>query len=331
MSTDGGAPGETDREAVLRAGLGVTLERTDLRGLGRRIEGKVRDIYLPGDGTRILVATDRISAFDRVLGTLPFKGQVLNQLSAYWFSQVEDIADHHLLATPDPAVSVVTECTPLPVEWVMRAYLTGVTPTSIYAHYRDGARVFCGHKLPDGLRKDDPLPHPILTPSTKAPQGGHDQSVSKAELLARGTIDEATFDRAEALSHALFARGQALCKARGLILVDTKYELGLAPDGRLMVIDEIHTPDSSRFYFADSYRERRAQGLAPESFDKEHVRRWLAKSGFEGEGRPPPLTDEVRIEAAARYIDACEAIWGRTFQPDLRDPQRRIRGHLKAT
>lgn len=313
---------------TLRRGLGLTLERTSFFELGPKVEGKVRDSYLPGDGRRILVTTDRISAFDRVLGTLPFKGQVLNQLSAWWFEQTRSVAPNHLRAVPDPSVTIAIECEPLPVEWVVRAYLTGVTSTSIWTHYARGEREFCGHRLPDGLKKNEPLPEPILTPSTKAEKGGHDESVSRATLLERGVIDEETFDRAAAIALALFARGQRICAERGLILVDTKYELGRAPDGSLVVIDEVHTPDSSRIWLAGSYEARLSRGEEPESFDKEYVRRWLAAQGFTGDGPIPPIPDDVRVEAARRYIEACEAIRGEAFVPDLSPPLDRIRASL---
>ncbi|RZO47944.1 MAG: phosphoribosylaminoimidazolesuccinocarboxamide synthase, partial [Sandaracinaceae bacterium] len=210
--------------ALLREGLSLTLDETDLPELGRKVQGKVRDSYLPGDGRRILVTTDRISAFDRVLGTLPFKGQILNQLSAWWFEQTKDVAPNHLRGVPDPSVSVAIECEPLPVEWVMRAYATGVTSTSLWTHYARGEREFCGHALPDGLKKNEPLPEAILTPSTKAEKGGHDESVSRDVVLARGLVDEATFAEAERIARALFARGREICAKHGLILVDTKYE-----------------------------------------------------------------------------------------------------------
>ncbi len=313
---------------TLRHGLSLTLERTDLEGLGRKAEGKVRDSYLSGDGRRILVTTDRISAFDRVLGTLPFKGQVLNQLSAWWFASTADVAPNHLREVPDPSVTVAIECEPLPVEWVVRAYLTGVTSTSVWTHYARGEREFCGHRLPEGLKKNEPLPAPILTPSTKAEKGGHDESVSRATLLERGVIDEDTFDAASKLVHALFARGRELCTARGIMLVDTKYELGRAPDGTLVVIDEVHTPDSSRFWLAASYEARLAGGEEPESFDKEYVRRWLAVQGFTGDGPIPTIPDEVRVEAARRYIEACDAIRGESFVPDTNAPIERLRKNL---
>lgn len=315
---------------TLRHGLSITLERTAFSGLGPKVEGKVRDSYLPGDGRRVLVTTDRISAFDRVLGTLPFKGQVLNQLSAWWFERTADVAPNHLRSVPDPSVTVAIECEPLPVEWVMRAYLTGVTSTSVWTHYARGEREFCGHRLPDGLKKNEPLPQPILTPSTKAEQGGHDESVSRATLLERGVIDEATFDEAAKLVHALFARGREVCAERGLILVDTKYELGRAPDGSIVVIDEIHTPDSSRIWFDASYEARIRAGEEPESFDKEYVRRWLAAEGFKGDGPIPPIPDEVRVEASRRYIEACDTIRGEAFVPDTSPPIPRIAKNLGA-
>jgi phosphoribosylaminoimidazole-succinocarboxamide synthase len=315
---------------TLQRGLALTLERTDFTGLGSKYEGKVRDCYLPGNGTRVLVTTDRLSAFDRVICTLPFKGQVLNQLSAWWFEHTRDVAPSHVREVPDPQVTIGVECTPLPVEWVMRAYVTGVTSTSVWTHYERGERTFCGHKLPDGLRKNDPLPEPILTPSTKAAKGGHDESVSRADLLARGVIDEDTFDEAAKMAAAVFARGQTMCAARGLILVDTKYEIGRAPDGTLVLIDEIHTPDSSRIWLGSSYESRISAGEEPESFDKEYVRRWLAAQGFKGDGPIPTVPDDVRVEAARRYIEACDAIRGEAFVPDVSDPHARIPFNLGA-
>lgn len=313
---------------ILRAALGRTLERTSLDALGNKYEGKVRDNYTTADGRRIIVVTDRISAFDRVLGTLPLKGQVLNQLAAFWFETTRDVAPNHVISVPDPCVLIARECTPLPVEMVMRAYVTGVTSTSIWTHYQKGERVFCGHRLPDGLRKNERLPQPILTPSTKAELGDHDVSASREEILAMGRISPRDFDAAAEIAAALFARGQSWCADRGLILVDTKYELGKDRDGNIVVIDEIHTPDSSRFWFADSYADRFASGRDPESFDKEYVRRYLAGIGFTGDGPIPPLPDDVRIEASRRYIEAFEKITGRTFAPDLEDPATRIPRHL---
>jgi phosphoribosylaminoimidazole-succinocarboxamide synthase len=313
---------------TLRQGLDLTLDATDLDALGTKYEGKVRDNYSTPDGRRVLVVTDRISAFDRVLGTLPFKGQVLNTLSAWWFEQTRDVVPNHVLDVPDPNVMIGVECEPLPVEYVVRAYVTGVTSTSIWTHYEKGARVFCGHELPDGLRKHQRLPAPILTPSTKAEKGDHDVSASREEILAMGRISARDFDEAAEHAMNLFAFGQKLCADRGLILVDTKYEFGKTKDGKIVVIDEIHTADSSRFWFTSSYQERFEAGQDPESFDKEYVRRWLAAQGYRGDGPAPAIADDVRIEAARRYIEACETIRGEAFVPNLEAPLPRLREAL---
>ncbi len=312
----------------IRKALRTTLNSTDLRALGTKYEGKVRDNYTTADGRRFLVSTDRISAFDRVLGTLPLKGQVLNLLAAHWFEATRNIVPNHVISVPDPNVLEARECTPLPVEMVVRAYITGVTSTSIWTHYARGERVFCGHRLPDGLSKNERLPSPILTPSTKAPKGGHDVSASREEILAMGHIDTRDFDRAAELAKALFAFGQTRCQERGLVLVDTKYEFGKTKDGEIVVIDEIHTPDSSRFWFARTYTERLAKGEEPESFDKEYVRRWLAAQGFTGEGPIPTIPDDVRVEASRRYIEAFETITAAPFVPNLEDPNERMKRHL---
>ncbi len=312
----------------LRAGLALTLDETDFDALGTKYEGKVRDNYSTADGRRILVVTDRISAFDRVLGTLPFKGQVLNSLAAWWFDQTKHIVPNHVLDVPDPNVMIGVECEPLPVEFVVRAYVTGVTSTSIWTHYERGVRIFCGHELPDGLRKHERLPAPILTPSTKAEKGDHDVSASREEILAMGKISARDFDEAAEHAMNLFAFGQKVCAERGLILVDTKYELGKTKDGKIVVIDEIHTADSSRFWFSSTYQERFESGGDPESFDKEHVRRWLAARGYKGDGPVPSIDDDVRVEAARRYIQACDTIRGDAFVPNLEAPLPRMRKAL---
>jgi phosphoribosylaminoimidazole-succinocarboxamide synthase len=313
---------------TLRLGLARTVDATDFPGLGAKYEGKVRDNYTLSDGTRVLVTTDRISAFDRVLGTLPFKGQLLNGLSSWWFDATKDVAPSHVIAVPDPNILHAVECEPLPVELVVRSYLTGVTSTSIWTHYAEGKQTFAGHALPDGMKKNEPLPAPILTPSTKAAKGGHDVTVSRAELLAMGEISEADFDAAGAMAMKLFARGQEICRQRGLILVDTKYEMGKRLDGTIVVIDEIHTPDSSRYWLASSYEGRLARGEEPESFDKEYVRRWLAGVGFKGDGPIPHIPDDVRIEASRRYVEACEIIRGEPFVVDLSEPSPRMAANL---
>jgi phosphoribosylaminoimidazole-succinocarboxamide synthase len=315
-------------EATLRSALAHTLDKTDLGVLGTKYEGKVRDNYTTQDGRRYIVVTDRISAFDRVLGTLPCKGQITNELAAWWFKKTTDVFPNHVLRVPDPNVIEAVECAPLPVEMVVRAYVTGVTSTSIWTHYQQGKRVFCGNQLPDGLKKNQRLAKPILTPSTKAEKGDHDVSASRDEILAMGRMTPADFDLAADAAMRLFDFGARLCQERGLILVDTKYEFGKTPDGNIVVIDEVHTPDSSRFWFTRSYEERFAKSEEPESFDKEYVRRYLAKEGFKGDGPIPTIPDEVRIEATRRYIEAFETITGESFKPDLSDPGPRLRKNL---
>jgi phosphoribosylaminoimidazole-succinocarboxamide synthase len=313
---------------TLKQALAHPLAGTDFPNLGKKYEGKVRDNYTLPDGRRVLVTTDRISAFDRVLGTLPLKGQVLNFVAAWWFDKTRHLAPNHVLGVPDPNVLVARECTPLPVEMVVRAYLTGTTSTSIWVHYERGAREFCGHRLPEGMKKHQRLPEPLLTPSTKAAHGDHDVSASRAEILALTGMPAAEFDRAAELALALFREGQRVCAARGLILVDTKYELGKTPEGEIVVIDEIHTPDSSRFWYERTYAERFSAGRDPESFDKEYIRRWLVEQGFRGEGPIPAIPDEVKVEAVLRYIEAVEQITGEPFVPNLEDPGPRLAKNL---
>jgi phosphoribosylaminoimidazole-succinocarboxamide synthase len=312
---------------LIRAQLAKTLEKTDFPELGSKYVGKVRDCYSK-DGRRTIVVTDRISAFDVVLGTIPFKGQVLNQIAAYWFEATKQIASNHVLSVPDPTVMVAVECELLPVEFVMRAYLTGVTTTSIWYHYERGGRLFCGHKLPDGMRKSQKLDKAILTPSTKAAKGGHDQSLSREEILASGVLSADDFDRAAEMCARIFAFGQSLAAQRGLILVDTKYEIGRRRDGGLCFVDEVHTPDSSRYWYADDYQVRFERGEEPRGLDKEYLRRVLADQGYRGDGPPPPLSDEVRCEAARRYIALYELVTGRGFVPDFEEPGGRIRRNL---
>jgi phosphoribosylaminoimidazole-succinocarboxamide synthase len=304
-----------------------TLERTDFRGLGRREEGKVRDSYV-GEKRRTIVVTDRVSCFDVVVGTIPAKGQVLNQLAAFWFEKTRAVAPNHLISVPDPNVSLVRELSVLPVEFVMRGYLTGVTSTSIWTAYERGDEFYCGHRLPKGLTKHERLPEPLLTPTTKARKGDHDEPVSRAEVIERGLVSEALYDRAAELAARLFRAGQEWAESRGLILADTKYELGLDETGTLVVADEVHTPDSSRYWYKDGYERALRQGGDPQALDKEYVRRWLVERGYRGEGKPPVLTDEVRCEAARRYIEAYERVTGQLFVADPEPPEPRIRRNL---
>jgi phosphoribosylaminoimidazole-succinocarboxamide synthase len=330
---------ERDRLREIAADqLSKTLDRTDFSELGQwtikgRIEGKVRDSYVTTSGERILVVTDRLSAFDRVITTIPFKGQVLNQIAAYWFEESAQIAPNHVIKVPDPVVTIARECKPLSAEFVMRGYLTGTTSTSIWKAYERGDREFCGQPLPDGMVRHQEFSRPILTPSTKAPSsmpGEHDVSVSREQLLEMRAVTAEEFDRAADIAARLFEFGQARAAERGMILVDTKYEIGVTGDGDLAVIDEIHTPDSSRYWYADDYDQRMAAGEHPRSLDKEYVRRWLAdEAGYTGDGPIPEIPDEVRIEAALRYIEIYELITGRPFVPDTSDPKKRIASNLE--
>ncbi|MBW2228839.1 MAG: phosphoribosylaminoimidazolesuccinocarboxamide synthase [Deltaproteobacteria bacterium] len=304
-----------------------TLERTDFPELGEKHTGKVRDSYVKGRG-RTIVVTDRVSAFDVVIGTIPLKGQILNQMAAFWFHKLSDIAPNHLIDVPDPCVSRVHECKLLPVEFVYRGYLTGSTKTSIWTAYESGQRSYCGHELPGGLRRHERLPEPLLTPTTKADLGGHDELTSKAAIIEGGTMSEELYAEAERITSELFEAGTHFAKERGLILVDTKYELGLDENGDIVVIDEIHTPDSSRYWHADTYDAAMSRGESPQAIDKEYVRLWLGEQGYRGEGQPPELTTEVRCEAARRYVRAYEQVSGLTFEPDLEEPTTRIRRNL---
>lgn len=313
---------------TIRQALKHPLVQTNFDELGTAYHGKVRDNYTNSRGERILITTDRISAFDRVLTTLPLKGQILNYVAAWWFEHTKHIAKNHLLSVPDPNVLIARECQLLPVEMVVRAYLTGTTSTSIWVHYERGERLYCGHQLPDGLKRHEKLPQVLVTPTTKGMQGEHDVAASREEIIAKTGMPPGDFDTAKELALALFAEGQRHCHERGLILVDTKYEFGKTPEGEIVVIDEIHTPDSSRYWFENTYRERFEQGLAPESFDKEYVRRYLVEQGFRGDGPIPTIPDEVKVEAILRYIEAVEQITGENFVPNLEEPVERMRKNL---
>ena len=314
-------------EKILREGLVNTIENTHLP-IGELSRGKVRDCYEKGDNL-VLVATDRLSAFDVVLTTIPFKGQVLNKLSDYWFKKTKHIINNHVLSVPDPNAMVVVKCEPLPIEMVVRAYLTGVTSTSIWTAYERGERIFCGHHLPDGMKKHQRLENPILTPSTKAEKGQHDRSLSKEEIISSGLVSVEDFELMENVATHLFVYGLSLSRTRGLILVDTKYEFGKTPEGKIVLIDEVHTPDSSRYWYENTYQGAFERGEDPKSFDKEYVRRWLkGELGYVGEGTIPKIPDEVRIEAARRYIMAFEQITNEEFVPNLENPLERLERNL---
>ncbi|MGC9521501.1 MAG: phosphoribosylaminoimidazolesuccinocarboxamide synthase [Anaerolineae bacterium] len=295
-----------------------TLERMipeAFRGLDldwpyERRPGKVRESLSLPDRRRLLVTTDRLSAFDVVLAALPYKGQILNQLSAFWFERTTDVVPNHLLDVPDPNTSLVVECEPLPVEVIVRGYITGSTKTSLWTLYAAGEREIYGYTFPDGLKKNAPLPQPIITPTTKAGPGEHDERLTCAEVVERGLLDARTWDIVQDAALAIFKRGQAIAEAAGFRLVDTKYEFGRASDGTLMLIDEVHTPDSSRFWRTDP-----VPGAQPDQWDKEFVRLWYAEQGYRGDGPPPELPPAVIAEAAQRYIALYEGLTGQDFEP----------------
>ncbi len=301
-------------------------------GLGptarERHSGKVRDWYALDDGTRLMVTTDRLSAFDRIVSAVPWKGQVLNELSAWWNARTSDIAPNHLVSVPDPNVSIVREASPLSVEVIVRGYITGVTSTALWRRYSEGERRIYGYDFPEGLSKNQRLPEPIITPTTKAEAGQHDERLTVAEVTEKGYVAKKTWDRVMEIALALFARGTEIAKAGGLILVDTKYEFGIGPDGEVMLIDEIHTPDSSRFWKLGSYAGRLAEGREPELFDKEFVRMRYADIGYRGDGEIPALPDSVWARTGLLYQEAYELLTGRAFEPAAYPAAGRVMANL---
>jgi phosphoribosylaminoimidazole-succinocarboxamide synthase len=287
------------------------LRQTNFEGLGRKIAGKVRDIYDQGDRL-VLVTTDRHSSFDRIIAHVPWKGQVLNQVSAYWFEKTKDIVPNHVLALPDPNVTVAKKCTLVPVEAVVRGYLTGVTDTAIWTRYGNGERTFGGVVLSDGMRKNQKLPQPIFDPTTK--EATHDRTLTPEQMIAEGFVTEAMFERIRQTALALFARGQEMAASNGLILVDTKYEFGTDENGGLVLIDEIHTPDSSRYWQRDSYEARLAAGEEPQYFDKEFLRLWFKEhSDPYADAKLPDAPADLVAELSRRYIQMYEQITGAKF------------------
>jgi phosphoribosylaminoimidazole-succinocarboxamide synthase len=283
--------------------------------LGGKTSGKVRDIF-PLSGERLLlVTTDRLSAFDRILGAVPYKGQVLNELSAWWFERTRPILPNHALELPDPNALVAKRVKPVPVEVIVRGYITGVTSTALWRRYELGERVIYGHRLPEALRKNQALPSPVITPTTKGGPTGHDERLTPAEVVDQGYLDEATWIKIQDAALAIFALGQETAAAAGLILVDTKYEFGCAADGQVLLIDEVHTPDSSRYWQADSYPERLNSGEEPENYDKEFLRLEYTRLGYRGEGEPPAVPEVLWLRLAERYINLYERLTGQRFQP----------------
>ncbi len=292
--------------------------------------GKVREAYDLPDGRRIMISTDRQSAFDHVLAAVPHKGQVLNETARFWFEKTEDICPNHVLSYPDPNVIVATKLDMLPVEMVVRDYMTGSTETSIWPRYERGERVLYGIEFPDGLVKNQKLAETILTPTTKAEQGEHDAPITPAEIVEQGLLSQAQWDALAEISLALFARGREIAAANGLILVDTKYEFGLDGEGRITLADEVHTPDSSRYWIAESYEARFAAGENPESLDKEFLRLWISERCDPYNDPIPEIPAETLIEFSNKYVSLFERVTGETFvYADAGQPVRgRIRDNL---
>lgn len=297
-------------EEQIRSMLPHCLTETSY-SFGKKYQGKVRDTYDLGDKL-MLITTDRLTAFDRPLAVIPYKGQVLNLTSAWWFEQTADLVPNHLIAVPDANVVIGKKCKVFPIEFVVRGYITGTTGTSLWTQYQKGVRNYCGHSFPEGLVKNQKLDQPVLTPTTKEVE--HDRPITPAEIVAEGWMTQADWNEASALALKLFNRGVEISKQHGLILVDTKYEFGRDLDGNIIVIDEIHTPDSSRYWLANSYEERIAQGQEPENIDKEFVRLWFAKHCDPYKDEVLPQAPQELIESlSARYIQLYEMITGQKF------------------
>lgn len=307
-----------------------TLPHARIPELPNPYFGKVRDCYDLENNTRLLITTDRLSAFDQILAVIPWKGQVLTQLARYWFEKTADIAANHVLGYPDPNVVLGRKLTILPVEIVVRGYLAGTTSTSILTQYKSGARQMYGHTLPDGLHDNQALPAAIITPTSKAADGDHDAPMTAGDILAQGLMSPAQWDSVTSYALALFARGQAMAAARGLILVDTKYEFGVDGTGRIVLADEIHTPDSSRYWIASGYDAAFAAGTRPPSFDKDVIRSWVAARCDPYRDPIPEIPPEMIAKTSQVYIDAFQAITGEDFRPDLSGPTTldRIRTNL---
>ncbi len=313
----------------LKRGLSCALHSVDFKGrLRPHRSGKVRDVFDVDEERLLFVTSDRISVFDRVVGTVPFKGQVLSGVSNWWMEQVGDIVPHHLLAVPHANCVIARKCRPLPVEIIVRGYLTGSSPTSIWTAYERGARTYCGHVLPDGMTRHQKLPEALVTPTTKGGAGEHDELISREEIVRKGLVPAELYDRIQDVALKLYARGVEQAARRGLILVDTKYEFGIDGEGRLVLIDEIHTPDSSRYWYADDFDARVREGKEPRGLDKDYVRNHMKSLGFVGDGEPPRLSDDVRAEAARRYVALYELLTGRDFVPDFSSPEEAVIQHL---
>ena len=311
--------------------LDLVLEDATIPELPGHYRGKVRDNYDLPDGRRLIIATDRLSAFDLNIAAIPFKGQVLTQIARFWFDRTADLCANHVIDYPDPNVLLCQRLEILPVEVVVRDYLAGTTATSVWSMYKAGRRELYGLRFPEGLRENERLPQTVITPTTKARDGEHDEPITSAEIVDRRVLTPAQWQEVSSKALALFARGRDVAAARGLILVDTKYEFGLDRDGGILLADEIHTPDSSRYWFAESYPARFAAGEPPDSFDKDFLRRWVAARCDPSRDSIPPIPRDIIAEAARIYVSVFETITGESFA--VAQPQtpvlERIRANLR--
>lgn len=305
----------------------IILKTIRLKGLGRKHKGKTRDFYIK-DGKRIIIATDRISAFDKILGFIPYKGQVLTGLSLFWFEKTKDIIENHLLFSPDPNVLVVKNAKLIPIEMVVRGYISGVTGTSIWGSYEKGDRIIYGIKFPEGLRKNQKLLRPVITPTTKE-EKGHDKRLTREEIIKQKIVSKRIYEQMEEAALKLFARGSHICVTHGIILVDTKYEFGLYKN-KVILIDEIHTPDSSRFWIKKTYKDRFRRGLEPENFDKEFMRIWFKKKGYTGNGTPPNMPPSFIRKISNRYKEIYKRITQDSFVKPKEKLEKRIASNLKS-
>ncbi len=309
---------------ILNAVISISFPK-----LGKRHSGKVRDWYVK-DHLRILIATDRISAFDKVLGKIPFRGAVLNKLSQFWFEKTRDVVPNHMIGTIDPNVMLVTECQALAVEVVVRGYITGVTETSLWKKYSQGERVIYGIKFPEGLVKNQKLKKPVITPTTRGTgPGGHDEPITAQEIVRQKLVPAKIYKQIEKVALKLFERGSRIYQKAGFILADTKYEFGLDRKDKLILIDEIHTPDSSRLWLKKTYQQKFKKGQEVENYDKEIMRLWFAKQGYKGRGKIPQMSEDLIVDLARRYIEVYEKVTGEKFSIDLSiDPKKRIMENL---
>lgn len=304
----------------------LALKTVSIPKFGKKYSGKVRDSYAL-DSQRIIITTDRQSAFDHILGLIPFKGQVLTRLSEFWFQKTDDIIQNHLISVPDPNVMLVKNCKVIPIEMVVRGYITGVTDTSIWGSYEKGERVIYGIKFPEGLKKNQKLNEPVITPTTKA-GAGHDERLTEKEILKRRIVSPLVWKQMKEAALALYERGQKVCDRAGIILVDTKYEFGFER-GKLILVDEIHTPDSSRYWIKATYEKRFSSGEEPESYDKEPLRIWFKEHGYTGKGKIPKMPPEFIAKMSMLYMGIYEKITGKKFVPDMtKDINQRIKENL---